>query len=397
MAPQEQEPQLQRKGPPAGWRYSAQAKHRARLRGWLAKVWRGVKNNAALVSLVGVLLTLLVTTVLAQQEQIRNAAEAQKLADQQAQAARLQTERQAQYSALQSYIDEMSLLIDERNLQGSGEGDVVFTLAQARTTTTMAQLDGEQNQIVALFLSGSGLLRDPPLLVKTGLEEAELPNAVLPEANLAGTNLKGANLTDAKLSSAVFSATEKVGENTNHITADLTKAHLTNANLLEADLTECTLDKATLTKAALQGANLSGASLQDANLSYAALQNADLSGAVLQSGNVQDVPLALDVPLFFLKKEATNLTDAKLSHAALQDANLSSAYLSGADLTNANLADADLTDAYLSDADLTGAKGWTTEQLMAARTLEGATMPDGQTLKSDKAPHGPTFEEWLKD
>jgi hypothetical protein len=37
------------------------------------------------------------------------------------------------------------------------------------------------------------------------------------------------------------------------------------------------------------------------------------------------------------------------------------------------------------------------EQLAAARSLEGATMPDGQTLKSDKMPHGPTFEEWLKD
>jgi len=24
-------------------------------------------------------------------------------------------------------------------------------------------------------------------------------------------------------------------------------------------------------------------------------------------------------------------------------------------------------------------------------------MPDGQTLKSDKMPHRPTFEEWLKD
>jgi hypothetical protein len=30
-------------------------------------------------------------------------------------------------------------------------------------------------------------------------------------------------------------------------------------------------------------------------------------------------------------------------------------------------------------------------------SLEGATMPDGQTLKSDKMPHRPTFEEWLKD
>jgi hypothetical protein len=55
------------------------------------------------------------------------------------------------------------------------------------------------------------------------------------------------------------------------------------------------------------------------------------------------------------------------------------------------------------------------EQLTAAKSLEGATMPDGQILKSDDnqstidtlidplinnatttKPDGPTFEEWLK-
>ena len=84
---------------------------------------------------------------------------------------------------------------------------------------------------------------------------------------------------------------------------------------------------------------------------------------------------------------ATNLTDANLSHAALQNADLSSAYLRGADLTDAGLTDANLTDA----------KGWNREQLRAARSLKGATMPDGQTLKSDTMPHQPTYEEWLKD
>jgi hypothetical protein len=36
------------------------------------------------------------------------------------------------------------------------------------------------------------------------------------------------------------------------------------------------------------------------------------------------------------------------------------------------------------------------EQLRAASSLEGATMPDGQTLKSATNPDRPTFEEWLK-
>jgi hypothetical protein len=103
-------------------------------------------------------------------------------------------ESQAQYSALQSYIDQMSQLIDERDLLSSGEGEFVFTLAQTRTTTTITQLDGEQNQIVTRFLSGSGLLRKPALLAKVGLPEAKLHKAVLQNANLAGTYLKGPTL-----------------------------------------------------------------------------------------------------------------------------------------------------------------------------------------------------------
>jgi hypothetical protein len=50
------------------------------------------------------------------------------------------------------------------------------------------------------------------------------------------------------------------------------------------------------------------------------------------------------------------------------------------------LADADLPDATITE-----------EQLAQCRNLKGATMPDGQRLKSGLDPDGPTFEEWLKD
>jgi hypothetical protein len=33
--------------------------------------------------------------------------------------------------------------------------------------------------------------------------------------------------------------------------------------------------------------------------------------------------------------------------------------------------------------------------LRTAASLKGTTMPDGQMLKSDDNPDGPTFEEWL--
>ena len=294
-------------------------------------------------------------------------------------------ESQAQYSALQSYIDQMSQLIDERDLRSSGEGDVVFTLAQARTTTTITQLDGEQNQIVTRFLSGSGLLREPALLAKVGLEDAKLHKAVLPNANLAGTFLRGANLTEAVLIEANFSADEKVDGRTQAITANLTTADLSKAALQGANLSGCTLYDATLTDTTLQSADLRGAVLRGADLSAAALQGANLSPATVPGSPPGSVP-----------KISTDLTDADLREANLQDADLSSAVLQNANLTNANLTNTILRDAYLSDADLTNATGWTMEQLTSARSLKGATMPDGQILKSDQNPDEPTLEEWLK-
>lgn len=50
----------------------------------------------------------------------------------------------------------------------------------------------------------------------------------------------------------------------------------------------------------------------------------------------------------------------------------------------------------MSDANLRGAKGVTEEQLAECKSLEGATMLDGQILQGDAGPDGPTFEEWLK-
>jgi uncharacterized protein YjbI with pentapeptide repeats len=116
-----------------------------------------------------------------------------------------------------------------------------------------------------------------------------------------------------------------------------------------------------LTDATLQSADLSSASLQGADLSNAALQSADLSPAT--------------VPGFPGLKIPTNLTNANLRHATLQSA----------DLSSADLTDADLTDADLTDANLIEARGLTKEQLSAAKSLKGATMPNGQK-----------YEDWLK-
>jgi hypothetical protein len=71
-----------------------------------------------------------------------------------------------------------------------------------------------------------------------------------------------------------------------------------------------------------------------------------------------------------------DFTNANLIYADLSDADLSGAALSGANLSGANL----------SGADLEGTQEVTDEQLAEARSLEGATMPNGQK-----------YADWLKD
>jgi uncharacterized protein YjbI with pentapeptide repeats len=79
------------------------------------------------------------------------------------------------------------------------------------------------------------------------------------------------------------------------------------------------------------------------------------------------------------------LSGAYLPNAYIVTANLSGADLWDADLSGANLWNADLSGADLSDANLRGARGLTDEQITAAESLEGATMPNGQK-----------YEDWLK-
>ena len=96
--------------------------------------------------------------------------------------------------------------------------------------------------------------------------------------------------------------------------------------------------------------DLEGADLSEADLFRAQLSKADLSRA--------------------------NLSRANLIEANLMEATLSSTVLIGANLNSAWLMKADLRGADLREAILDGAKV-TNEQLDEAKSLKGATMPDG--------------------
>jgi uncharacterized protein YjbI with pentapeptide repeats len=252
----------------------------------------------------------------------------QRIENQRAEAERELAVQRAQDEALQAYLDQMSQLILERKLLEAEPGDPVHTLAQARTSTVILRLDAEHNESVTRFLSNSGLaVRSDPGLVAVG------PTGQLVVPSAASTRL---------LSRIA-----------------LPHAPLSGANLYAADLSTADLSGAVLTEAQLYGAYLKNTFLSGANLSGANLSDADLPGAVLEGANLSDASLGF----------------ANLRNARLRNANLSGAYLGEANLSGANLPGAVLEGANVTD-----------KQLDQARSLDGATMPNGQK-----------YEDWLKD
>jgi hypothetical protein len=117
------------------------------------------------------------------------------------------------------------------------------------------------------------------------------------------------------------------------------------------------LDYTNLSKAELRGANLDSFDLQETNLSDADLRDAYLAWSflhktVLRGANLRGATLGGDSDL----SGHTDLSYADLRSTILKDANLSNADLSNADLSNAKV---------------------TSEQLAEAKSLKGATRPDG--------------------
>jgi len=118
------------------------------------------------------------------------------------------------------------------------------------------------------------------------------------------------------------------------------------------------------------------ADLHEANLVEAFLVGANLGGADLRGADLRGAYLAL------AKLGWANLTRADLTGADLRGADLHEALLALADLRGADLTGADLRAAFLVGADL-GEATVTNEQLNDARSLAGATLPDGTRLPDD--------------
>ena len=298
----------------------------------------------------------------------------QQLENQRAEAERELAAERAQDEALQTYLGQMGTLLLKEDLRSAEEGSEVLTLARARTLTVLSRLRPDSKRTVIEFLYEASLINgaNPVLeLDNADLSEIDLSSRYLKQGIITGDpDLEGINLQGADMSNA-----------------DLRSANLSNANLHETNMS---------------GADLRGAFLEDADLFRANLRDADMSGATNKSGLDERYAVKVSNEVYsVLNLRGADLWQADLSGADLSGANLSDskellsfADLSGVDLSNANLRSVGLPPRGLPDADLSGAnlRGADTffvssKQLaQQAKSLEGATMPNGQK-----------YEDWLKD
>jgi uncharacterized protein YjbI with pentapeptide repeats len=307
---------------------------------------------------------------------------------------------------LQAYLDRLSELLLKENLSTS-PSEEVRNVARVRTITVLTQLNARRIGYVFTFLREARLMSTRSSNNVVSLKDADLSAVNWSEANLSEANLSEANLSEANLSKADLSKAFL-------IRANLIRANLSNALFHSTDLTGADLEGADLSGAWLFAANLSNANLREANLSNANLHNANLSETNLSRGNFSEANLIgaklIEANLVRANLQGADLTIANLRRADLREASLYKTSLRGADLRGANLRGADLTGADLSKAsdlsiddilieddnlsidDLTTASikrdvdlsedslietKVTIEQLDQAKSLKGATMPDG--------------------
>jgi uncharacterized protein YjbI with pentapeptide repeats len=278
----------------------------------------------------------------------------QKIEDRRAKAEQELAAQRAQDEALQTYLGQVGTLLLKEDLRSAEAGSEVRTLARARTLTVLGRLGPDRKRTVIEFLYEASLIN------------GDNPAIPLNNANLSGIDLSSRYLKDRR------------------ITGD---PNLEGINLRGADLSE---------------ADLRWAYLYDAKLFRADLREADLSGANINNGlPPDDLVHVSKADTSVVSLQGADLTQADLSGADLSSADLSGAeqLLSGADLSGVDLSNADLKsarlpprglpDVDLSGADLRGADTlFITSKKLAkqAKSLKGATMPNGQKYK-----------EWLQD
>jgi hypothetical protein len=156
----------------------------------------------------------------------------------------------AREAILRAYLDDMTKLILEHELQDSKEGSTERAVAYAHTFMALDNLDGLRKGVLLQFLKKSQLInKDKPVI---SLDFANLTNASLSSADLCDTDLHGVNLTYADLRYANLrnsNLTKAVLSNTDLRNSNLTKAVLSNTNLYNSDLREAVVTREQLDSA----------------------------------------------------------------------------------------------------------------------------------------------------
>jgi uncharacterized protein YjbI with pentapeptide repeats len=248
-------------------------------------------------------------------------------------------DQRAQDEALQSYLDQISQLLTDREHQMHEvkPGDSLRAVAQARTLTILTRLDGRRKGSVLQFLYETGLIiGEQPVL---SLSNADLHGAALHTAEMSEINLDRANLSHASFTNVNFNG-----------------AFLREANLHHADLA---------------GVNLSNATLRNADLSKANLAVLEVDKGVFYLSQLDRLrsgqPISKDLPVIEIDQRIGVNVGGKVIGIDVDRFHLAT-NLSAADLTNVDLREANLRD-------IVGVTN--TELFQQTYSLKGATMPDG--------------------
>lgn len=242
-------------------------------------------------------------------------------------------------TALQDYLDKMSLVLADENLSKGSLPPEVKAKLQAYTDSVLPRLDKERRLHVVSFLFQKKLLGDEVMI---SLHHLDLSGMNLRGIDLHGVDLQGANFSSAYLDEANFAG-----------------ANLTSANFCDCSLNGADLSFATLTSAELQGASLIEALCDQADFTWAHLDNAKMIMAKMRGCKLiaslyrADFSLA-DLENAEVRKISINLSN--FSQANLAKANLQETSWEGVDFKGAILSGADLSDSNLTGADLEGVK-----------------------------------------
>jgi len=164
-------------------------------------------------------------------------------------------------------------------------------VAQAKTLTTLADIDPGRRAILINFLIRAGVFQPhifpnekPSMQLIISFQYADLKNINLNSSRIDYINLYGADLINASLdSSSIHEA--------NLSMAHFSHVNLNNTNLKGSYIKNASFDGAILTGADLEQTDLTNADFSGANLSEAKLNGATLNDANLTNTNITQVQL----------------------------------------------------------------------------------------------------------